>query len=268
MDAPILVTGGTGRIGRRVVPLLTTAGRDVRILTRHPGTDAPRVEHVAGDVHAGLGLAPALAGVDVVLHLAGGPRGDDVAAGHLAAAARAAGVKHLVLISVVGAGRMPVGYFRTKAACERILAESGVPWTVLRAAQLHDLVLPIARGLSRLPVLPAPGGVRAEPVDVAEVAARLAEATLGAPAGLLPDAVGPEVLDVPALVAAYRRAHGARPHRVTLAVRLPGAVGRAYGAGDNLAGPDARRGGRTWAEFLAADAAASPAAAPEELAAT
>lgn len=274
MNAPILVTGGTGTIGRRVVPLLTAAGRDVRVLTRHPRPSTPGVEHVEGDVVAGRGLAPALDGVDVVVHLAGGAKGDDVAARHLADATHAAGVRHLVLISVVGADRMPIGYFRAKAEAERVVAESGVPWTVLRAAQLHDFVLPVARGLSRPPVLPVPGGLRFEPVDVAEVAARLAEIALGAPAGWVPDAVGPEVLDVPALVAAYRRAHGARPRRVTLPVRLPGAVGRAYRAGDNLAGPDARRGGRTWAEYLAAEAAApvrptaTAAAAPAPLAET
>ena len=270
MSTPILVTGGTGTIGRHVVPLLTAAGRDVRVLTRHPRTSGPGVEHVAGDVVAGRGLAPALDGVEVVLHLAGGAKGDDVAARHLTAAARAAGVRHLVLISVVGADRMPIGYFRAKAEAERVVAASGVPWTILRAAQLHDFVLPVARGLSRLPVLPVPGGLRFEPVDVAEVAARLVEVALGAPAGRVPDVVGPQVFDVPALVGAYRRAHGARPRRLSLPVRLPGAVGRAYRAGENLAGPGARRGGGTWAEFLAAAAtsAAAPAGAPAPVAET
>jgi uncharacterized protein YbjT (DUF2867 family) len=262
VNAPILVTGGTGTIGRRVVPLLTAAGRDVRVLTRHPRASTPGIEHVAGDVVAGEGLNPALDGVEVVLHLAGGAKGDDVAARHLSAAARAAGVRHLVLISVVGADRMPIGYFRAKAGAERAVAASGVPWTVLRAAQLHDFVLPVARGLARLPVLPVPGGLRFEPVDAAEIAARLVEIALGTPAGRVPDAVGPEVLDVPALVAAYRRAQGARPRRASLPVRLPGAVGRAYRAGDNLAGPGARRGGGTWAEFVVAQAKQAAAPAP------
>lgn len=251
MNAPLLVTGGTGTIGSRVVPLLRAAGRDIRILSRHPQADEPGVEHVAGDTVAGRGLAAALDGVDVVLHLAGGAKGDDVAARNLAAAARDAGVRHLVLISVIGADRMPIGYFRAKAAAERVVGSSGVPWTVLRAAQLHDFVLPVARSMARMPLLPVPGGLRFEPVDRDEVAARLAELALGAPAGRVADLAGPEVLDIPQLVGTFADVTGARI-RPRLPIRLPGAVGRAYRAGENLAAAAAGRGTRTWREYLEA----------------
>jgi uncharacterized protein YbjT (DUF2867 family) len=250
MNAPLLVTGGTGNIGSRVVPLLRDAGRDIRILSRHPHAAEPGIQHVAADTVAGHGLAAALVGVDVVLHLAGGAKGDDIAARNLSVAAREAGVKHLVLISVIGADRMPIGYFRAKAEAERVIAESGVPWTMLRAAQLHDFVLPIARSMSRMPLLPVPGGLRFEPVHGDEVAARLAELALRAPAGRVADLAGPEVLDVPQLVATFTEATGARRRRGRLPVRLPGAVGRAYRAGENLAGTGAQRGIRTWSEFL------------------
>ncbi|MCS5718025.1 NAD(P)H-binding protein [Herbiconiux sp. CPCC 205763] len=258
MNAPILVTGGTGTIGRRVVPWLVEAGRSVRILTRHPGADSPGIEHVGGDTVTGRGVDAALSGVEVVLHLAGGAKGDDVAARTLVNAARVAGVRHIVMISVIGADRMPIGYFRAKAAAERTLAESGLPWTVLRVAQLHDFVLPIVRSMARLPLLPAPRGLRFEPVDRDEVAARLTALTLEAPAGRVPDLAGPEVLDIPQLAAAYAaaeaqaRANGRPPRRrPSLPVRLPGAVGRAYRAGDNLADTDTERGHRTWSDFLA-----------------
>ncbi|MFP3466499.1 SDR family oxidoreductase [Leifsonia sp. SIMBA_070] len=253
MNAPILVTGGTGTIGQRVVPLLLAAGEDVRILTRHPGQDAPGVEHRQGDIVAGTGLVEALAGVRTVLHLAGGPKGDEVATRNLAEAARAAGVDHLVVISVVAADRVPVGYYRAKAASERAVAESGVPWTVLRAAQLHEFVLPVIRGLARLPLTPVPRGLRVEPVHVEEVAARLVEVTLGDPAGRVPDIAGPEVLDIPHLLDAYTEPHGRRYPRFPL--RIPGAAGRAYRAGDNLADASAVRGRRGWADFLAEEAA-------------
>ena len=249
MNAPLLVTGGTGNIGSRVVPLLREAGRDIRILSRHPRATEPGIQHVAGDTVAGSGLAAALDGVDVVLHLAGGAKGDDIAARNLAAAAREAGVRHLLLISVVGADRMPIGYFRAKAEAERAIAGSGVPWTVLRAAQLHDFVLPVARGMARMPLTPLPGGLRFEPVDGGEVAARLAELALGAPAGLVADLAGPEVIDVAQLVATFAEATGARRRR-GIPIRLPGAVGRAYRAGDNLAGDGADRGTLTWRSFL------------------
>ncbi|MFF1574246.1 SDR family oxidoreductase [Leifsonia sp. NPDC058292] len=252
MNAPILVTGGTGTIGRRVVPLLRAAGQDVRILSRHPKDDQPGVRHVAGDTVAGTGLAEALDGVSTVLHLAGGAKGDDRAALNLVAAAREAGVGHLILISVVGADRMPIGYFRAKAAAEQAITESGLPWTVLRAAQLHEFVLPVVRGLARLPLTPIPTGLRFEPVHVDEVAARLAELSLGAPAGRVADIAGPDVLGVRELLAAYAEFHGKGRPRIR--VRIPGAVGRAYRAGDNLADGSAPRGHRGWAEFLAEQA--------------
>jgi uncharacterized protein YbjT (DUF2867 family) len=255
MNVPILVTGGTGTIGSRVVPLLRAAGSRVRILSRHPRTDESGMEHVEGDTVTGNGLPPALKGVDTVLHLAGGAKGDDIAARNLAEAARAAGVGHLILISVVGAERMPIGYFRAKAAAERATAESGVPWTVVRSAQLHDFVLPVVRALARLPVTPVPGGLRFEPVHVDEVAARLAELTLAKPAGRTTDIAGPEVLDIAQLVATYSEFNGHRHPK--LPVRLPGAIGRAYRAGDNLAGPGAQRGVRSWAQFLAEQSAAA-----------
>ncbi|NNC12555.1 NAD(P)H-binding protein [Planctomonas sp. JC2975] len=249
MNATLLVTGGTGTIGSRVVPMLREAGRDVRILSRHPRADEPGIHHVSGDTVAGTGLAEALDGVDVVLHLAGGAKGDDIAARNLAAAAKTAGTRHLILISVVGADRMPIGYFRAKAEAERAIAESGTPWSVLRATQLHEFVYPMVRGMAKLPLLPTPGGLRFEPVNVDEVAARLVELALGDPAGRVADIAGPEVVDVRQLADAYAEVMGSRP-RPGLPIRIPGAIGRAYRAGDNLAGDTVQRGQRTWREFL------------------
>ncbi|QAY58586.1 NAD-dependent epimerase/dehydratase family protein [Microbacterium protaetiae] len=267
MNTPILVTGGTGTIGSRVVPLLRDAGRDVRILSRHRGDDQPGIQHVEGDTVAGRGLAEALHGVDIVLHLAGGAKGDDIAAKNLATAAKDAGVRHLILISVVGADTMPIGYFRAKAMAERAFMESGVPWTVLRAAQLHSFVLPIIRGLVKLPFLLTPGGLRFEPVHVDDVAARLTQIALGAPAGRVTDIVGPDILDIRQLADAYIEVMGGRTRR-SVPVRIPGSVGRAYRAGDNLAGAGAQKGQRGWSQFLSelrtltSDGATTPGAYP------
>ncbi|MFK3677003.1 SDR family oxidoreductase [Microbacterium sp. NPDC090218] len=256
MSTPILVTGGTGNIGRHTVPLLRAAGRDVRILTRHPRESEPGIEYVEGDTVKGTGLGRALDGVDTVLHLAGGAKGDDIAARNLVEAARRAGVRHLVLISVVGADRMPIGYFRMKAAAERAIEESGIPWTVLRVAQLHDFARPMVKALSGMRL--APRGLRFETVGVDAVAERLATLTLGGPAGRVPDLAGPEVQEIGDLVRAFDRAHGRS--RRQLSVRIPGAIGRAYRAGDNLADETAVRAGTTWAEYLD-DTVASPASA-------
>jgi len=162
-----------------------------------------------------------------------------------------------VYISVVGADRVPVvsgvdramfGYFDSKLAGERVVAESGLPWTTLRATQFYDLILLVVRQTAKLPVIPAPAGVRFQPVDAGEVAARLVELALGSPAGLVPEMGGPKVYDMAELLRSYLRA--SRRRRTIVPIRLPGKAFRAVRAGANLA-RDQAVGHRTWEDFLA-----------------
>jgi uncharacterized protein YbjT (DUF2867 family) len=162
-----------------------------------------------------------------------------------------------VNISVVGADRVPVvsgvdraifGYFASKLACEHVVTDSGLPWTTLRASQFYDLIAKTARPMAKLPVIPVPSGVRFQPVDAGEVAARLAELAVGAPAGLVPDLAGPRIYPMAELIRSYLRAYGKR--RPMLPVRLPGRAARAIRNGANLA-PDLAVGRRTWEDFLA-----------------
>jgi uncharacterized protein YbjT (DUF2867 family) len=254
---PILVTGGTGTLGRRVVPLLQAAGAGLRVLSREPRQAANGTEFVKGDLVTGEGVEAAVEGVETILHLAGTAKGDGEKARNLGRAASAAGTRHLVYISVVGADRVPVaggvdramfGYFESKLAGERAVAESGVPWTTLRATQFHDLLLATVRGMAKLPVIPVPSGFRFQPVDTGEVAERLVELTLGAPAGLVPDIAGPRAYPMAEVIRGYLRAGHKR--RALVPLRLPGGAARAIRAGANLA-PDRAVGHRTWEDFLA-----------------
>lgn len=195
MTSPILVTGGTGTLSGHVLPLLRASGHDVRVLTRYarPATDG--VEHVTGDLPEGEGVEAAVDGVETVLHLAGGPKGDDEATRTLVRAASRAGVRHLLYISVIGADRVPLAWMRTKLESERAVADSGIPWTTLRAAQFHDLALTMVEKMAKLPVFPVASGssrwTRGR-------SARLAELTLGDPSGLVADMAGPDVHDLAA----------------------------------------------------------------------
>ena len=248
MTSPILVTGGTGTLGRQVVPLLREAGRDVRILSRHSHESGDGVEHVTGDLLKGKGIKTAVDGVETILHLAGGPKGDDEATWNLLREASQAGVQHLIYISVIGSDQVPLGYFKSKLAAEQAVSDSGIPWTTLRAAQFHDLVLKVVQGMSKLPVIPVPGGLRFQPVESGEVAARLVELTLGKSAGRVPDLPGPKVYEMKELLHGYLKARGKR--RLLVPIRLPGKAGRAYRADENLSfGGDV--GKRTWEDFLA-----------------
>ncbi len=258
MTSPILVTGGTGTLGRLVVPRLRDAGRDVRVLSRRSREGADGIEFVAGDLATGEGIDAAVAGTEIILHLAGSSKGDEVKARHLVRAASRAGARHLVYISVVGADRIPIasgidramfGYFGSKFAAERIVADSGLPWTTLRATQFHDLTLMTAQQMAKMPVIPVPAGFRFQPIDPAEVAARLVELALGTPAGLVPDMGGPRAYEMAELLRGYLRAR--RKHRPILPLWLPGKAARAFRAGANLT-PERAVGRRTWEDFLAA----------------
>ncbi len=257
MSSPILVTGGTGTLGRLVVPLLTATGCKVRVLSRHRHEPRDGVEFATGDLGTGEGADAAVTGVETVVHCAGSAKGDEDKARNLVRAASAAGVRHLVNISVVGADRIPVvsgvdramfGYFASKLAAERVVADSGLPWTNLRATQFHDLLLMVARQLAKLPVVPVFAGFRFQPVDTGEVASRLVELALGEPSGLVPDIAGPRVYPMSDLLRGYLRARGKR--RPIVPVRLPGKAARACREGGNLA-PDRAVGHRTWEDFLA-----------------
>jgi len=254
---PILVTGGTGTLGRQVVARLMQTGHPVRSLGRRAAHAEPGAEFVVADLATGEGVAEALAGVETVVHCAGSAKGDDVKARTLVDAAKRAGVRHIVYISVVGADTTPIegpidramfGYFGAKHAAERIIAESGIPWTTVRATQFHDLTLKTLEQLAKMPVMPVFGGMSFQPIDSGEVADRLVELATGEPAGLVPPIGGPKVYGMDELARSYLAAQGRR--KPIFGMPIFGTAARAQKSGVNLA-PDRAVGRRTWEEFLA-----------------
>lgn len=248
MDGTILVTGGTGTLGRVLVERLRADGHAPRVLSRRPGPG-----RAVGDLDTGAGLDEALRGASVVVHAASTP-GHDVAGTRrlVEAARRVGGEPHLVFVSIVGIERVPLRHYREKLAVEEAVTGSGLPWTIQRATQFHDLLAMLFTRLSRLPVLPVLAGTDFQPVDVRDVAERLAALAGAAPAGRAPDLGGPQVLPMAELARAWLAARGVR--RPVLPLPLPGAVARGYRAGGHLAREHAE-GRRTFAEYLSAAAA-------------
>ena len=258
MTSPILVTGGTGRLGRLVVRRLRDAGRNVRVLSRRSHKSGDGIEFMTGDLATGEGIEAAVDGVKTIVHCAGSAKGDEDKARNLVRSASSqTRLPHLVYISVVGADRIPMvspvdramfGYFASKRAAEKVFEDSGLPWTTLRATQFHDLILAVAQQMARLTVIPLPAGFRFQPVDTGEVAERLVELTLDEPSGMVPDIGGPRVYGAAELLRGYLQASHWR--RLIVPVWLPGKAARAFRAGANLA-PEQAAGHRTWEEFLA-----------------
>ncbi len=136
MTSPILVTGGTGTLGRLVVRRLRDAGCNVRVLSRRSHKSGDGIEFMTGDLATGEGIEAAVDGIETIVHLAGSAKGDEDKARNLVRAASGVGAQHLVYISVVGADSIPIvsrvdramfGYFESKLAAERVVADSGLP---------------------------------------------------------------------------------------------------------------------------------------------
>lgn len=237
----ILVTGGTGTLGRPTVTQLGAAGHQVRVLSRRPGPD-----RVVADLTSGAGLDAAVDGAEVVVHLATSQGRRDVEqTRNLLDAVK--GVQHLIVMSIAGIDRIPLAYYRYKLESERLVAGSGVPYTVLRATQFHDLVDRVFTAQRFAPVIFAPA-VTLQPIAVGEVAVRLAELVTAAPVnGHAADIGGPERLSARTLAQQWKQARSSR--RSVLPVRVPGKTFRAFA--DGAATVDGPAYGRiTFAEYL------------------
>jgi uncharacterized protein YbjT (DUF2867 family) len=246
----ILITGGTGLLGRAVTRRLA-ADHHVRVLSR--SQSAAHSDVVTGDLRTGAGLREAIADVTAIVHTASDPRSarevDVAGTARLLGTARAAGHRpHLIYISIVGVDRIPYRYYRAKLATEQAIEHSGLPWTILRTTQFHEFTHAIATRLTRFPgVVPVPRGWRVQPIDVAEVATHLAAAVDAPPGGRLPDLGGPEILTISVLASSYL--HSRNEHRRIIQLPVPGRLSAAFRAGANLV-PDNRAGGLTWRRYL------------------
>ncbi len=239
----ILVTGGTGRLGRHVVDALRSRGHAVRILSRRPGTD-----HEVGDLSTGAGLPEALAGVDTVVHLATS-RSKDIGHTRLLLDAMAGSETHLIFTSIVGVDRIPFPYYRDKVESELAIEASGIPFTIIRVTQFHGFVHELLERQRRLPVtLTLP--VSAQTIHMPEVARRLADLAEARPAGRVADLGGPQQLTGRQYAQDWQQALGIE--RPIWAVRLPGKTMAAFRAGHHMPGvPGA--GKVTFRQFLEGD---------------
>jgi uncharacterized protein YbjT (DUF2867 family) len=258
----VLVTGGTGHLGRDLVSRLKGPYR-VRVLARSPGSD-PDVEWIRGDLATGEGIADALAGSTTVIHAAtlspAARRGyvvpkdlwsspsevDRDGTARLLEKAAAADVGHIIYVSIVGIDKPRVPYLRRKLEAEYLIRQSPIPWSIARATQFHWLLDRMLGKMARLPMVPLPD-LQVEPVDTTDFADYLVEAVGNGPMGRLADFGGPEVLT---FAEAFDQWRQIRQRSVrTMRVPLPSAVSNAAAA-MSVSQPGSRRGSITWVEWL------------------
>lgn len=201
----IVVIGGSGLIGTKLVKNLRDRGHDV--VAASPSTGVNTL--------TGEGIAAALAGAEVVVDVANSPSFEDTAvmsffrtsAQHLLPAEAAAGVKHHVALSVVGAERLPdSGYMRAKMAQEEAIKASPVPWTIVRATQFFEFLKAIVDS-STVGDTVRVTSAHAQPIAAADVSDALTEIALERPALGTIEVAGPQKLGFDELARRYLRAH-------------------------------------------------------------
>ena len=186
----ITVIGASGLIGTKVVDLLTAEGHDVVAASRASGVD----------VLTGDGLAGALSGADALVDVVNSPSFEDdpvmefftKSTTNLVDAVQRAGVGHYVCLSIVGADQLPEsGYMRAKVVQEKVITESGIPYTIVRATQFAEFTDAITASMTVGDEVRVPDAL-IQPVAADKVAAEVARAAVAAPLGGVVNIGGPE----------------------------------------------------------------------------
>ena len=242
----IVVIGGTGRIGKKLIPLLR--GRGHEAVSASPSSGVNTL--------TGEGLAGALAGANVVVDVTNSPSWEDAAVmeffdkstRNLLAAEAAAGVKHHIALSVVGADRMPdSGYMRAKVNQEKVIEASGASYSIVRATQFFEFLGYIADSGAegdtvRLSTAPM------QPVAADDVAAALADVAAGAPLNATVELAGPEAASIAEFVGRFMAASGDK--RKVIADPKAVYYGAAMGSSGIAPGDNPRLGPTRFEEWL------------------
>ena len=244
----IAVVGGTGNIGGRTVAVLERGGHEVRVISR-------KAPEYPVDLTNGEGLDKALKGIEVVVDASNGPPSQKahkvlVDGSHrLLEAEQKAGVGHHVLVSIVGIENVNMIYYNVKLNQERVVEAGGVPWTIVRATQIHDLIANMVGYTKRVLVRPA-AKVMFQPVSADEVAEVVAKVATEPPKEGRVTVAGPEIRDVRELGRMWHQGTGRRS--VEIPIYVPGKVGKALREG-GLTDPNPDvLGKQTFAEWIEA----------------
>ncbi|MGW4111389.1 SDR family oxidoreductase [Actinosynnema sp. NPDC004786] len=238
----IVVVGGTGAVGRRVVDEVTRTGHEPVVVSRAAGVD----------LLTGEGLDAAFGGADAVIDVSNPPgwqSPDEVVrfftegTRHVVDSAARAGVRHLVVLSIVGSDVVDLDYYLGKRKQEALVTAGPVPWTVLRATQFFEFAGQVLAGATG-PVAQVPP-MLSQPVSTSDVAARLVELATGEPQGLTTPIAGPERIR---LVDMARRLVARRGDALEVEEAGEGPEGLATGA--LCPQGDYTEGKRTFAEYL------------------
>lgn len=240
----IAVAGGTGVVGSHVVAAAQAAGHEPVVLARSKGVD----------VITGAGLGEALAGVEAVIDVSNvistrrkaAEQFFQTGTANLIEAGKGAGVRHHVVMSIVGIDLVDYGYYYGKRKQEEVALGSGAPVSILRATQFHEFPGQLMqRTKGPLVLMPK---MKVQTIAASEVGAALVVLAAGPAVGRAPDIAGPEVRDLPDLARLLLNSRGTSKPMLTMSI--PGKAGKAMASGALIPASDGPRGSLTFEQWL------------------
>jgi uncharacterized protein YbjT (DUF2867 family) len=249
----ILLTGGTGTLGKILIDRLRAAGFIVRVMSRRvrPTDFSNDIEWAQADLETGEGLDRSLIDAPIIIHAASdftNLQSVDVAGTtRLISAARSAGAAHLIYVSIVGIDRIPYAYYEAKLAAENEIINGDIPWSIARITQFHDLIDSRLTTLIKSPITFLPTRYQYQTIDVGDAADALVNIVRSDPVGRAPDIGGPEVLRYGDMARLWLKVRG---RRALILPKFPrGGFAHAFTHGYNTC-PQNRIGKITWREYL------------------
>jgi uncharacterized protein YbjT (DUF2867 family) len=252
----VLVTGGTGSLGRSIVRKLIERGERPRLFSRNANASVPPgAELAVGDLAMQIGVDGGTRGTDCIIHCASNPTdptADIESTWSLLESAVRNGVHRFVYISIVGVDRPSAPYYETKYNVERVIRNFNLPSVILRATQFHSFVAGLIERLTRdlSKELRVPAGVRLQTIETEEVADRLLELAKTEFTGRTEDIGGPEILSLEEMVRDYLAARNRSATLRTVEAKTFTDLPWVAWTGRTQLCPDHRYGKVTWKEYL------------------
>jgi uncharacterized protein YbjT (DUF2867 family) len=241
----ILITGGTGILGRSLSALLAQSGILYTVGSR--SNRAQMSNWTLCDLLKNAGVSEAVADKKIIFHLASDLKNDEQMTRNLLQAIEPDGGVHLIYMSIVGIDKVPFAYYKKKLAAEQAIKESGVPFTILRATQFHEFVHQIISTFLAGPVGFLPKNIVSQPIELKVVAQELLRLSRLQPTGTTYEIGGKEAMTLHQMARIWTLQSGKR--RLILNLPIWGELGRTFANG-GLTTPNVSQQSATWLQWL------------------
>lgn len=251
MAGNILITGGTGILGKELCRILTASGISFEVAGRNNRSSLSNFRKL--DLETGEGIDASLEGIETVFHLASATgnynhRVDIGGTEMLISKAREKNIRHFIFISIVGTDEVPLKYYRIKREAEQLIRQNFDRHSILRATQFHELIDKLFHGTNKYPFLFLPKEWKVQPIEPKVVAEKLFDIFNHGPSRNIENIGGKEILTTQQLIYDWRNARGLK--KKIIFIPLPGKASIALKNG-KLTTKESSHESITWREWLA-----------------